>query len=340
MVATADGDVAVQARSALVVATGSQPAIPPIEGLAGTPYWTNHELVESAELPASLVVLGGGAIGCELAQVARRFGVEVTIIEPGERLLGPEEPESAAVLADVFAREGIEVRTGAVPVAVAYDGAFTVTLADGSAVAGERLLVATGRRVDLAALGAGSIGVDATARTFATDGHCHVLAGREPLPATYALGDVTGQGAFTHVAVHQGRVIRDLLLGHDVPAGLGTIDRLPRVTFTDPEIGAVGLTAAQARDRFGPGVRVVTAPLAEAAARGWIHGPGNDGVLVLVEHDGVLLGATSAGPAGGEILGALSVAVQARVPVVDLARQVWAYPTLHRGIEHLLAELR
>ena len=110
------------------------------------------------------------------------------------------------MLADVFAREGIEVRTGVAPVAVAHDGAFTVTLADGSAVAGERLLVATGRRVDLAALGAGSIGVDTTARTFATDAALP-RAGREgALPATYALGDMTGQGAFTHVAVHQGRV--------------------------------------------------------------------------------------------------------------------------------------
>ena len=135
-------------------------------------------------------------------------------------------------------------------------------------------------------------------------------------------------------------MIRDVCSAMRFRPGSARSTRLPRVTFTDPEIGAVGLTAAQARDRFGPGVRVVTAPLAEAAARGWIHGPGNDGVLVLVEHDGVLLGATSAGPAGGEILGALSVAVQARVPVLDLARQVWAYPTLHRGIEHLLAELR
>ena len=339
VVSTTAGEVEVQARSALVVATGSQPAIPPIDGLAGTPYWTNHELVEAAELPASLLVLGGGAIGCELAQIARRFGVQVTIVESSERLLGPEEPESSATLTEVFEREGIAVRVGVGAANVSYDDGFTVTLGDGSTVTGERLLVATGRRVDLAGLGADTLGVDPADRTLTTDGHCHVLADGQALPATYALGDVTGQGAFTHVAVHQARVVRDVLLGRDVPAGLGTIDRLPRVTFTDPEIGAVGLTAAQARDRFGTGVRVVCAPLAEASTRGWIHGPGNDGVLILVEHDGVLVGATSAGPGGGEVLGALSVAVQARIPVVDLTRQVWAYPTLHRGIENLLGKL-
>ncbi len=329
----------VTARRAVVVAAGSKASVPPLDGLADTPYWTNHEFVEAAQLPESLVVLGGGAVGCELAQVAARFGVRVSIVEQGPRLLGPEEPEAGDLLADVFTREGVELHLGVGARAVSYDDGFRLELDDGTTVRGERLLVATGRHVDLDGLGAASIGIDPGGKALPVDGHCHVVAGGEPLPRTFALGDVTGQGPFTHVAVHQARVVRDVVLGRDVPADLGTVDRLPRVTFTDPEIGAVGLTAAQARDRWGDAVTVVQQPLAEASARAWMHGPGNDGLLMLVAHDGVLVGATSAGPHGGEVLGALSVAVQARVPVRDLARQVWAYPTLHRGVDALLGEL-
>jgi pyruvate/2-oxoglutarate dehydrogenase complex dihydrolipoamide dehydrogenase (E3) component len=329
----------IRATTALVLATGSQPAIPAIEGLAGTPFWTNHELVEATTLPESMVVLGGGAIGCELAQIAATFGVQITIVEPGERLLGAEEPESSAVLATVFGRAGIAVRTGVRAASVAYDGTFAVTLTDGSIVHGERLLLATGRRVDLAALGADALGVDPTDRTLRVDGHCHIIGADGPLPSTYALGDLVGQGAFTHVAVHQARVVRDVLLGKDVPADLGHVSVLPRVTFTDPEIGSVGLTEQQARAVYGGDIRVASASLAATASRAWIHGPGNDGWLKVIEHDGILIGATSAGPTGGEVLGALSVAVQGKIPVVELRRQVWAYPTMHRGIEDILAKL-
>jgi pyruvate/2-oxoglutarate dehydrogenase complex dihydrolipoamide dehydrogenase (E3) component len=339
VVATADGEVSVSARRALVVATGSQPAVPPIDGLSATPYWTNHEMVEADVLPASLAILGGGAIGCEFAQIAARFGVRVTVVEAAPRLLAIEEPESGELLAQVFEREGIDVRVGVGATSVRHDDRFDIGLEDGSTVRAERLLVATGRRIDLGALGADRLGVDAAARTLTTDGHCRVVTPDGALPTTFALGDVTGQGAFTHVSMHQAAVVRDVILGKDVPPGLGTVDRLPRVTFTDPEVGAVGLTAAQARQEWGDDVQVAQLPLDQAATRAWIHGPGNDGFLLVVAHDGVLVGATSAGPYGGEVLGALSVAVQARVPVADLLRQVWAYPTLHRGIQAVLEQL-
>jgi pyruvate/2-oxoglutarate dehydrogenase complex dihydrolipoamide dehydrogenase (E3) component len=338
LVSTPSGDeVEVTASRAIVIATGSTPAVPPIEGLAGTPYWTNHEAIEAAELPRSLVVLGGGAIGCELAQVMARFGVEVSIVEPGARLLGLEEPESGALVAEVFAREGITVRTGVGATGVAYaDSGFVVHLADGSTAAGERLLLATGRRVDVAGLGVAALGIDPAARTLTVDERLRVVGPDGAIDGVHAIGDVVGQGAFTHIAVHHARVVVDSLVS-GAPAS-NPVTALPRVTFTDPEIGAVGLTEAQAREQ-GLDVRVSSVPLAAAATRGWIHGPGNDGFLKVVECGGLLVGATSAGPTGGEVLGALSVAVQGRVPVAELRRMVWAYPTMHRGIEYVLAQL-
>jgi len=340
VVTTPEGDeVTVTASLAVVVATGSAPAVPPIEGLAGTPYWTNHEMIESPVLPRSIVVLGGGAIGCELAQVMARFGVDVTLVEYAPRLLALEEPAAGSLLAEVFSREGITVRTGvgAQRVEHAADG-FTVTLSDGSSVLGERLLVATGRRVDLSAIGAGSAGIDTSARTLTVDDELRVVGPDGAVEGLYAIGDVTGSGAFTHVAVHQARVVVEALRSGTPTNATNPITALPRVTFTDPEIGAVGLTEKQARDQ-GLDVRVATASLEGAATRGWIHGPGNDGFITVVAVDGVLVGATSAGPTGGEVLGALSVAVQARIPVAELRRQIWAYPTMHRGIEYVLSLL-
>jgi pyruvate/2-oxoglutarate dehydrogenase complex dihydrolipoamide dehydrogenase (E3) component len=340
VVTTPDGDeVVVTAARAVVVASGSAAAVPPVEGLAGTPYWTNHEFVENAGLPSSMVVLGGGAIGCEITQAVARFGTQVTIVEYADRLLALEEPEAGALLAEVFAAEGIDVRTGVGASRVEHsDAGFAVTLSDGSVVHGERLLVATGRRVDLAALGAETLGIDTGARTFTVDDTLRVVGPDGPLDGVFAIGDCAGQGAFTHVAVHHARVVTASLLHPTDPLASNPITAMPRVTFTDPEIGAVGLTVAQAKDR-GLGVRAVSVPLASAATRGWIHGPGNEGFLSVVECDGVLVGATSAGPTGGEVLGALSVAVQGRVPVAELRRMVWAYPTMHRGIEYVLSLL-
>jgi pyruvate/2-oxoglutarate dehydrogenase complex dihydrolipoamide dehydrogenase (E3) component len=327
----------ITAARAVVVATGSTPAIPPIDGVDGTPYWTNHEIIESPSLPASIVVLGGGAIGCELAQVMARFGVEVTVVENGQHLLMVEGPTAGALLADVFGREGIAVRTDVSARAVSYaDGAFAVTLTDGSELRAEKLLIATGRRVDLGAAGLGSVGVDPGARTVPVDEQLRVLVDGEPVEGVYAIGDITGHGAFTHVAVHQARVVVEAL--RDGTPATNPIRALPRVTFTDPEIGAVGLTEKQARDQ-GLDVRVATATLADAATRAWIHGPGSDGFISLVASDGRLVGATIAGPGGGEMLGALSVAVQAGLTVEELRRMVWAYPTMHRGIEYVLAQL-
>jgi pyruvate/2-oxoglutarate dehydrogenase complex dihydrolipoamide dehydrogenase (E3) component len=327
----AGGEV-VEASRAVVLATGQAPVIPPIDGLAGTPYWTNRQAIEAAELPESLLVLGGGAVGVELAQVYRRFGVEVTVVEAGERLLRGEEPEASELLAGVFAAEAVSVRTGARASRVDHDGnRFLVTLANGEGFTAQRLLVATGRRADLTGLDLDSVGLDPAGRAVVVDDR--MRAG----PGLWAVGDVTGHGAFTHVATYQaGIAVRDILGKPGPPADYRA---LPRVTFTDPEIGSVGMTEQRARDE---GLAVVTGTArVPSSARGWIHKAGNEGLIKLVvdADQEVLVGATSAGPAGGEVLGMLALAVQARVPVGTLRHMIYAYPTFHRGIEDALRDL-
>jgi len=329
---TAGGPRVLRARRGIVVGTGTEPAIPPVPGLAGTPYWTNREAIETETVPRSLIVLGGGAVGAELAQSFARFGARVTVVEARERLLAMDEPEAGDLLAGVFTREGIAVRTGALAERVSHDGdGFAVELAGGETITGSRLLVATGRRADLAALGVAAYGIDETAMTLATDQRMRAAEG------LWAIGDVTGQGAFTHVSVYQAAIAVADILGRDGPTA--SYHAVPRVTFTDPEIGAVGLTEVQARQQ-GLAVRTGSVPL-PSSARGWIHKHGNDGFIKLIEDAdrGVLVGATSAGPAGGEVLGALALAVHAQVPIARLRSMIYAYPTFHRAIQDALEVL-
>jgi pyruvate/2-oxoglutarate dehydrogenase complex dihydrolipoamide dehydrogenase (E3) component len=321
------------AELGIVVNAGSRAAIPPIDGLDAVPYWTNRGLIEAKELPSSLVVLGGGAIGCELGQAVARFGVDVTIIESGPRLLSASEPEASETLAGVFEREGIVVHTGVAAAGVSGgDHGVDLTLEDGTTVTAERILVATGRDTDPGAVGLGSVGVPDDAKVAPIDERCRVTSN------VWAIGDLTGKGAFTHVSMYQaGIVIRDVL-GEDGPAA--DYSAVPRVTFTDPEVGAVGLTEEQARDA-GVDVSVGVTPLGKTT-RGWIHGDGGDGFVKLVadQSRGVLVGATVMGPYAGEVIGALAVAVHAQVPVETMRSMIYAYPTFHRGIDTALAELK
>ncbi|MDQ1542198.1 MAG: hypothetical protein QOH29_2924 [Actinomycetota bacterium] len=328
------GDREFQARRAIVLNTGTQPAIPPIPGLAGTPLWTNREAIETTEVPASLLVLGGGAIGAELAQVFARFGANVTVIEAAAHLLPGEDPDAGALLASVFAREGVGVRVNTKAVGVRHDGTgFTVDLEGGNSVNGQQLLVATGRRVDLAAAGLGAIGVDVSAPAVPVDTRMRVA------PGVWAIGDMTGKGAFTHVSMYQAEIALADILGLD---GVAEADyrAVPRVTFTDPEIASVGMTQAQAA-QAGIDVLVGRTDMA-STARGWIHGPGNDGFIKLVADANrrIVLGATVIGPSGGEVLSALIVAVHAQVPIDSLLSMIYGYPTFHRGILAALQDLR
>ncbi len=327
------GDRAFTARRGVVIATGTSPAVPPVPGLAEVPYWTNRDAVKAETAPASLVTLGGGSIGVELAQAFARFGSRVTVIEAAERLVAPEEPEASAVLADVLRAEGIDVRTGrtAVRVETAGENDIVVNTDDGDSARGAQLLVATGRRPNLTGIGLASVGLDERAPAIPVDERCR--AG----DALWAVGDITGKGAFTHVAVYQARlVIADILGRNPTPADYHA---LAWVTFTDPEIGRAGMSEAQAR-AAGLRVRTGTAEVRKSS-RGWIHGPGNAGFVKLVENAdrGVLVGATSVGPWGGEVLAMLSLALHAAVPVRTLRTMHFAFPTFHRGVLDALAAL-
>lgn len=329
----------------VVLATGTAPAVPPVPGLrelhAERPdlAWTNREAVQATAAPASLAVLGGGAVGCELAQAFSRYGSTVTVVEAGPRLLAPEEPDASAVIRTVFERDGIDVRvgSGAERVALNGDGKVEITLAGGATVIADVLLVAAGRAPNLHGIGLESLGFADNLRAIDIDDHMQVVHDGAPLDGLYAIGDITGKGAFTHVAYWQADVLINHVLGAD--ENFGGYRGLAWATFTDPEVGRVGLTEAAARDA-GLRVRVGVQQIA-SNARGWIHGPGNDGFIKVIEDAdrGVLVGATVVAPNGGEILGMLTLAVHAEVPTRTLASMHYAYPTMHRGIREALIAL-
>ena len=326
------GDDTLRASRGIIIATGTAPAIPPVPGLHGTPYWTNHEAIEADEVPSSLLVLGGGAIGAELAQVYSRFAAAVTVVEAMDHLLPLEEPEAGQLIAEVFGRGGLTVRTGAGAERVSFDGGeFIVTLQGGEQLTAEKLLVATGRRADLAAVGVAAVGLDPDARSVPVDEHMRAA------PGVWALGDVIGQGAFTHMSMYHADIIVADILGEEHFGA--RYHAVPRVTFTDPEVGAVGLTEAQAREQ-GLTVRTGMTQI-PSSARGWIHKAGNEGFIKLVADSGrgVLVGATSAGPTGGEVLSMLTLAVHAQLPVQQLKEMIYAYPTFHRAVSDALKDL-
>ncbi len=326
------GDDTLTASRGIVIATGTEPTVPPIPGLAGTPFWTNREAVKATAVPRSLIVLGGGSIGVEFAQVFARFGAKVTVVEALGRLLPFDEPEASALLADVFGSEGIGVRAGAAATGVSHDGAaFRVVLAGGEALSAPSLLVATGRHADLATIGAGAAGIDETGRFIGVDERMRAA------PGVWALGDIVGHGAFTHMSVYHAEIVIADILGE--PHHAAEYHAVPRVAFTDPEIGSVGLTEAQARER-GLDTAVGMTRIAESS-RGWIHDGGNAGFIKLIADAdaGILVGATSAGPAGGEVLSMLTLAVHARLPVQRLREMIYAFPTFHRAVQAALAGL-
>ncbi|WP_377641729.1 dihydrolipoyl dehydrogenase family protein [Oryzobacter terrae] len=324
------------ASRGVVLNTGTAPAAPPVDGLADTPFWTNRDVLAAPDLPASMVVIGGGAIGAELAQAFARFGTEVSLVEVAPRILALEEPESSEVVAAAMAAEGVRVLAGATIRRVDHaEGRFTVALTDAGGsdldLSADRLLVAAGRRPNLGDIGLETVGLDPSARSVGTDPR--MRAGDR----LWAIGDIAGKGAFTHLSMYQAGIALHDVLGHDGPEA--EYHAVPRVTFTDPEVGSVGLTEQQARDA---GIDVATGTAAlSGSTRGWIHGPGGEGVIKLVadRSAGHLVGATAVGPSGGEVLSMLATAVHARVPVATLRAMVFAYPTFHRAVETALADL-
>lgn len=330
-VSTTTGSRVFCAAKAIVLNPGSSPAIPPIPGLDETPYWTNRDAVAATDVPESLIVIGGGPVASEFAQVFGRFGAEVSMLVRS-RLLSRDEPEAGALLAEVFAAEGITVRSGVQASKASHDGRrFTVQLDNRDVVHGQQLLVAAGRRTDLVVLGVGAIGLDEHAATIPVDERMRATEG------VWAIGDATGHGAFTHMSMYQARIAAADILGQ--PTDPARYRAVPHVTFTDPEVASVGLTEAGARVA-GIRVRIGISEI-PSSSRGWIHKAGNDGFIKLVAHGdrGVLLGATSVGPTGGEVLAGLALAVHAQIPVRTMRQMIYAYPTFHRAIEAALNDL-
>ena len=313
-----------EASKAVVLATGSDPAVPPIPGLAEARAWTNREATTAKQVPPRLVVLGGGVAGVELAQAWHSFGSQVTIVEALARLLGREEPFAAEQVHAALVESGIEVHVGQPAVAVSRDDAgVTVRLESGIEVTGDELLVAVGRRPATLDLGLESVGLE-PGRYVEVDDSLRA-AGTDWL---YAIGDVNGRALLTHVGKYQARIAADVILGRDAridPVAEGP--RSPRVIFTDPQVAAVGHTLESAQ-AAGIDARAVDHPT-QGVAGGSFYGRGAPGTsrLVVDESRCVLVGATFTGPDVSEFVHAATIAVVGAVPLERLWHATPSFPT-------------
>jgi len=307
----------------LVVATGSSPAVPPVEGLDAVAYWTNRDATRTHEIPQSLAVLGGGPVGAELAQFFARMGSTVTIVEHGPRLLGRIHAEAGDLLGELFSADGIGLRTG-VALEQAEPG-VRLTLSDGSTVEAERLLVATGRRPNTDDLGLEQLGVRVGPRGVEVDERLRAAEN------VWALGDANGVALFTHVGKYQARVAAADLCGLPAKADYRAI---PAAVFTDPEVATVGRTAGDdlvsARWELGATPRLST-----------YEKPARDGFVRLFADPKarVLVGAVAVGPQAAEWLGQLTLAVRSATPVDVLLDTIQPYPTFSEAIFFALRTL-
>ena len=307
----------------LVVATGSRPAIPPVEGIDGVEYWTNREATRTHQVPESLVVLGGGPVGCELAQFYARMGAKVTIVERGDALLGRVHSDAGAMLADVFREDGIDVRVG-VGVEKVEPG-IRVHLSEGEPIEARRLLVATGRRPNVEGLGLEQLGVEITSRGIEVDDRLRAA------DDVWAIGDVNGIAQFTHVGKYQARVAAADLCRHRAKADYRAI---PAGVFTDPEVATVGTTD-------GDGLVTARIELDSVPRLSTYEKPSRPGFLRLFADPRreVLVGAVCVGPQAAEWLGQLTLAIRAAVPLETLLDTIQPYPTFSEGVFFALQEL-
>jgi dihydrolipoamide dehydrogenase len=341
----------------LVIAAGSEPMAPPVNGLSadglsaaavsGVPVWTSAQALTCPSLPRRLIILGGGAAGCELAQIYGAFGTKVTLVEAADRLLPAEPAFVGEFLARTLRRTGVDVRTSAFCSQVAPDGhGIALSLAGGAVITADRLLLACGRRPRLTGLGLDRIGIDVPpGGPLPVDGAGRVMAGTGG-ECVWAAGDVTGTG-HTHVARYQARVVAENILraqaaapGSVSPQALATADyrALPRTVHTDPQVFAVGLTP-QAACMAGLRLRVAGAPLA-GTIRATIDGAAAGYVELYAEADsGVLAGAAAVGPDAADWMAETTLAVRARIPVTMLADVVRSFPSHGEVLEGPLREL-
>ena len=311
-----------EAREAVVVAVGTGAAIPAIPGLAEAEPWTNREVTTAREIPARLIVLGGGVVGVEMAQAYSTLGSKVTVIEAAERLLPREEAFAGEQLRVGLVERGVDVRIGVAARAVRRDGdEVTVTLSDGTRAVGDEILVAVGRRPLTRDLGLETVGLE-PGRQIAVDDRLRVPG----MPWLYAIGDVNGRSLLTHMGKYQAHVAADVIGGGNARA---TRDNgsAPRVVFTDPQVAATGLTLEAALDN-GLNARAYDVPSSGTAGASF-HARNTPGTsrLVVDENRGVIVGATFTGSDVADWLQAATIAIVAEVPVERLWEAVPAFPT-------------
>jgi len=321
--------------SDLVVGTGSSPLRPAIEGLDAVPTWTSDEALSSSERPGSMVVLGGGAVGCELAQIYARFGTRVTLVESAPQLLGPEEPGVSARLADALKADGVDLRLGARATRAEGDATGArLHLDSGDILDCERVLLAVGRSPSTGNIGLETLGIEVDGGALAIDNTCRVR-GQDRV---WAAGDVTAIAPFTHTANYQAEIIAANIL-----SGAGTEQRradyraVPRAVYTDPAVASVGMGAATAAAQ---GIDVLTAEVElSKVARAGADGEGGRLVLTADRCRAVLIGAAAIGPHADEWIGEAVLAIHAEIPLPELARLVHLFPTYSEAYGPLFQEL-
>jgi dihydrolipoamide dehydrogenase len=316
------GEDVLVAKDAVVIAVGTGALMPPIPGLAEVGAWSNRQITTSREVPRRLIVLGGGAVGVEMAQAWASLGSRVTVIEAAERLLPREEPFAGQQLRQALERDGVRVITGVRADGVERDGEeIRVRLENGETVLGDRLLVAIGRKPQTDGLGLETVGLPAGGYIDVDDHLCAVGA-----PGLYAIGDVNGRSLLTHAAKYQARIAADHILGEPA-AALTDGPGVPRVVFTDPQIASAGLPLAAALSH-GIAAEAIDIPT-EGPAGARFHGRGAGGTtrfVVDLDRD-VLVGATFVGPDVAEFLQAATIALVAEVPLSTLAHAIAPFPT-------------
>jgi dihydrolipoamide dehydrogenase len=328
--------------NAIIVATGSEAAVPSIAGLREAGFWTNREATSLRDLPSSMVVLGGGVVGVELAQVYVRFGVKTVLVEGSDRILARDHPRSSKVVADQLRYEGVDIRTGVTATAVRAGGAGRIVeLSDGSEAEGAELLVAVGRRLhDLRALGLEELGASLTERGLPQpDEQMRVAEG------AFVAGDAAGGLQFTHVADYEGRIAVRAALGQDCVADLRSV---PKATFTDPETGAVGMTieeawangidALEVWQDFSVTARGYTIEPVRTSDTAILEGAPGHVTVVVDREKRSLIGAFAACAGAGELIHEAALAIRAEVPLWVLADTIHAFPTAARVFGNTVAD--
>jgi len=317
---------------AIIVATGAEAVVPALPGLAEAGYWTNREATDLRAIPSSVVVIGGGPVGIELAQFLARFGSRVTLVQGPAKLADREAPQLGDALQRILAGDGVETRLGVHAKEVSVDGNDKVVhLDDGTEARGEVLLAATGRRARTRDLGLESVGIELAKRGIPVDERMRAGDG------VWAVGDVTGVAAFTHVAKYQARIAVADILGQEVKADYRAV---PRVIFTDPEVAAVGLTEVQAAEQ-GIEVDAVTIDLPTSIARPYTfqeNPTGTFGVLVDRKRQ-VLLGAWAVAPLAGEWIHTAVLAIRAEIPIAVLKDTIAQFPSFSEALGTALRAL-